>query len=165
VNLAALYGVFSVLIRTEVSVAGAFLFSDGSQNGFYRAVTSHGVGMVFLFIMPGLISSLGNYVVPHTYSGIDFATPRLNNLAFWLSIFAVQLLVIAISHRDGLAAGWTLYYPLTGIDYSSSAAVSLAILFLHVLGLSSEFGAITFLVSIQLAKGAGVNVLNFCLVS
>ena len=80
--MAALYGIFSVLIRTEVSVSGAFLFSDGSQNGFYRAVTSHGVGMVFLFIMPGLISSLGNYVVPHTYSGIDFATPRLNNLAF-----------------------------------------------------------------------------------
>ena len=82
VNLAALYGAFSVLIRTEVSVAGAFLFSDGAQNGFYRAVTSHGVGMVFLFIMPGLISSLGNYAIPHTYSGIDFATPRLNNLAF-----------------------------------------------------------------------------------
>jgi cytochrome c oxidase subunit 1 len=59
-----------------------FLFSDGNQNSFYRAVTSHGVGMVFLFIMPGLISALGNYIIPHTYCGIDFATPRLNNLAF-----------------------------------------------------------------------------------
>jgi heme/copper-type cytochrome/quinol oxidase subunit 1 len=121
--------------------------------------------MVFLFIMPGLISALGNYVVPHTYSGIDFATPRLNNLAFWLSVLAIQILIVAISFKDGLAAGWTLYYPLTGIDYSSSASVSLAVVFLHVLGLSSEFGAITFLVSLHLARNAGINVLNFCLIS
>lgn len=120
--------------------------------------------MVFLFIMPGLISSLGNYVIPHTYSGIDFATPRLNNLAFWFSVFAIQLLIIAISYADGVAAGWTLYFPLTGIDFSSSASVSLAILFLHVLGLSSEFGSITFLISLSLAKSQGINILNFCLI-
>lgn len=156
---------FSILIRVELSVAGPFLFSDGNQNAFYRAVTSHGVGMVFLFIMPGLISSLGNFVIPHTYSGIDFATPRLNNLAFWFSVFAIQLLIIAVSYQDGLSAGWTLYYPLTGIDFSSSASVSLGILFLHVLGLSSEFGAITFMVSLHIARSTGINVLNFCLVS
>ena len=37
-------------------------------------------------------------------------------------------------------------------------------IFLHVLGLSSEFGAVTFLVSLAIAKSAGVNSLNFCLV-
>jgi len=165
VNLASLYGLFSILIRVELSVSGSFLFSDGNQGAFYRAVTSHGVGMVFLFIMPGLISALGNYAIPHTYSGIDFATPRLNNLAFWSSVLAIQILIVAISFRDGVSAGWTLYYPLTGIDFSSSPAVSLAVLFLHVLGLSSELGAITFLVSLHLAKNSGINVLNFCLIS
>ena len=115
--------------------------------------------------MPGLISALGNYAIPHTYSGIDFATPRLNNLAFWSSVLAIQILIVAISFRDGVSAGWTLYYPLTGIDFSSSPAVSLAVLFLHVLGLSSELGAVTFLVSLHLAKNSGINVLNFCLIS
>lgn len=162
--MAALYGLFSLLIRLELSVSGPFLFSDGNQNAFYRAVTSHGLGMVFLFIMPGLISSLGNFVIPHTYSGIDFATPRLNNLAFWLSVFAIQILIISISYADGLAAGWTLYFPLTGIDFSSSNSVSIAVIFLHVLGLSSEFGSITFLVSISIAKSQGINILNFCLI-
>lgn len=121
--------------------------------------------MVFLFIMPGIISGLGNFSVPHGYSGLDFATPRLNNLAFWLSVFAIQILIISISFQEGVSAGWTLYFPLTGIDFSSSTAVSLAILFLHVLGLSSEFGAITFLVSIQIAKSQGASVLDFCLIS
>jgi cytochrome c oxidase subunit 1 len=114
--------------------------------------------------MPGLISALGNFVLPHSYSGIDFATPRLNNLAFWLSIFAIQLLLVGISYHDGISAGWTLYFPLTGIDFSSSASVSLGVFFLHVLGLSSEFGAITFLVSLAIAKSTGTSVLHFCLV-
>lgn len=57
-----------------------------------------------------------------------------------------------------------MYFPLTGIDFSSSAAVSIAILFLHVLGLSSEFGSMTFLISLSLAKSQGINILNFCLV-
>lgn len=82
VAISALYGAFSILIRVELSVTGAFLFGDQNHGAFYRAVTAHGVGMVFLFIMPALISTLGNFAIPHTFSGIDFATPRLNNLAF-----------------------------------------------------------------------------------
>ena len=52
VNLSALYSSFSLLIRIELGVQGLYLFRDGQQNNFYRAVTAHGVGMVFLFIMP-----------------------------------------------------------------------------------------------------------------
>jgi len=115
--------------------------------------------------MPGLISALGNFSIPHTFSGVDFAAPRLNNLAFWLSVFAIQILILGISHRDGVSAGWTLYYPLTGTDFSPSAAVSLAIIFLHILGLSSEFGALTFLVSLHIARNSGISTLNFCLIS
>lgn len=164
IQLAALYGIFSLFIRIELSTSGSFLFSEHT-NAFYRAVTSHGLGMVFLFIMPGIISSLGNFSIPHSYAGNDFATPRLNNLAFWLSVFAIQLLIVAISYHDGVAAGWTLYFPLTGIDFSSSASIGLAVLFLHVLGLSSEFGAITFLVSLQVSRNMGISVLRYCLVS
>lgn len=43
--------------------------------------------------------------------------------------------------------------------------MSLAIIFLHVLGLSSELGAITFLVSMQVARSAGILFTQFCLVS
>lgn len=59
-----------------------YIFRDGMQNSYYRAVTAHGLGMVFLFIMPGLISAVGNLQVPQSLGLLDFATPRLNNLAF-----------------------------------------------------------------------------------
>ena len=97
-------------------------------------MTAHGVGMVFLFIMPGIISAMGNLHVPTLLGFVDFATPRLNNLAF--SVLSVQLLVVAMAFETGVSAGWTLYFPLTGIDCSSSHAVSLAILSLPLLGAS-----------------------------
>ena len=74
---------------------------------------------------------MGNLHVPTLLGFVDFATSRLNNLAFWLSVLSVQLLVVAMAFETGVSAGWTLYFPLTGIDFSSSHAVSLAILSLH----------------------------------
>ena len=66
--------------------------------------------MVFLFIMPGIISAMGNLHVPTLLGFVDFATPRLNNLAFWLSVLSVQLLVVALAFETGVSAGWTLYF-------------------------------------------------------
>lgn len=154
----------SALIRIEVGTSGLYIFSDSSGDAYCRLVTAHGLGMVFLFIMPALISAMGNWLVPQSYGALDFATPRLNNIAFWTSVTAAQLIVISISTEDGLAAGWTLYFPLTGLDFSSSSAVSVAILALHVLGLSSESGAITFLVSLTLARSSGVSTQSWDLI-
>ena len=55
--------------------------------------------------MPGLISAAGNSLLPASLAVWDFATPRLNNLAFWSSVIAIQLLVIAISYESGVSAG------------------------------------------------------------
>ena len=108
VNLSALYSSFSLLIRIELGVQGLYLFRDGQQNNFYRAVTAHGVGMVFLFIMPGIISAMGNLHVPTILGFVDFATPRLNNLAFWLSVLSVSCWSLPwrlrlVFQRDGLS--------------------------------------------------------------
>ena len=143
VNLSALYSSFSLLIRIELGVQGLYLFRDGQQNNFYRAVTAHGVGMVFFHHARNILR-YGKSACAHSWASWISATPRLNNLAFWLSVLSVQLLVVAMAFETGVSAGWTLYFPLTGIDFSSSHAVSLAILSLHLLGASSEAGAITF---------------------
>lgn len=70
-----------------------------------------------------------------------------------------------MAFETGLSAGWTLYFPLTGADFSSSNAVSLAILSLHLLGASSEAGAITFLATLQLSRNSGVPSLHWDLVA
>jgi cytochrome c oxidase subunit 1 len=80
-------------------------FSALDASSFVRSTTVHGLGMVFLFIMPGVISALGNFVVPQSFCLLDFATPRLNNMAFWVSILAVEVLFLALSSDAGIAAG------------------------------------------------------------
>lgn len=62
---------------------------------------------------------------------------------------------MALAHEAGVAAGWTLYFPLTSSSFSAGSAVSLAILALHFLGASSEAGAVTFLVTAQVARVSG----------
>ena len=62
-----------------------------------------------------------------------------------------------MSFENGITAGWTLYFPLTGSDFSTSDAISLAILSLHFLGASSEAGAITFLATVQISRNSGIH--------
>ena len=59
-----------------------------------------------------------------------------------------------MAFETGVSAGWTLYFPLAGIDFSYSHAVSLAILFLPLLGASSEADATTFLAILQLSRNS-----------
>ena len=73
-----------------------------------------------------------------------FRNTSTEQFGIWLYVLSVQLLVVAMAFETGVSAGWTLYFPLTGIDFSSSHAVSLAILSLHLLGASSEADATTF---------------------
>ena len=93
----------------------------------------------FFIYHPGIISAW-RITYSYNFKLYGFCYVRLNNLAFWLSVFAIQIFVVAIAFEGGVSAGWTLYYPLSGADFSTSAAVSLAILSLHFLGASSEAG-------------------------
>ena len=52
--------------------------------------------MVFLFIMPGIISSMGISIFPLLWIFMILQL-RLNNLAFWLSVLAIQIFVVAIA--------------------------------------------------------------------
>lgn len=53
--------------------------------GIYKfVVTSHGVSMIFFFLMPILIGSFGNYLLPLVRGLGDLSLPRTNSLRVWL---------------------------------------------------------------------------------
>jgi cytochrome c oxidase subunit 1 len=58
--------------------------------------------------------------------------------------------------ETGVGAGWTLYPPLSGIQYHPGASVDLAIFSLHVAGASSIAGAINFIVTIAGMRAPGM---------
>jgi heme/copper-type cytochrome/quinol oxidase subunit 1 len=79
----------------------------------------------------------------------DMAFPRLNNISFWLLPPSLILLTISL-FSGGAGTGWTIYPPLSDTPYHMGPAVDLAILSLHVAGVSSlmgEFDCPTWLIS------------------
>ena len=134
-----------MIIRVELNCLG--IFSSGLGSGTYnRVITAHGLGMIFLFIMPLLLSFAGNWLLPQSFGAMDFILPRVNLLSAYFLAFGALILVDAIAREEGAGTGWTVYAPLSGPVFHTSSAISIAILALHILGLSSEGGSITFFV-------------------
>jgi len=72
---------YSVFIRLELSIIGTSLLFGDFQ--FYNVlITSHGLIMIFGFIMPVIMGGIANYFGPIMLGYPDMVFPRLNNISF-----------------------------------------------------------------------------------
>lgn len=146
-----LAGVYALLLRTHLWV------NDGSLTGFDNArynqlFTLHGAIMVFAFIIPSIPAALGNFVLPMMLGAKDVAFPRLNLASFYLWVFGTGFLLVALMN-GGLDTGWTFYTPYsietsTGVVYATFGA--------FILGFSSIFTGINFLVTVNTMRARGM---------
>lgn len=47
------------------------------------SMTSHAVLIVFFLVMPALVATFGNWLMPPALAAGDLALPRVNNLSLW----------------------------------------------------------------------------------
>jgi cytochrome c oxidase subunit 1 len=143
-------GLAAAFIRLELATPKGDLLTSDVYNKMF---TTHGVIMIFLFLIPSIPAVFGNFLLPLMIGARDVAFPRLNLLS-WYFFMAGALLVLIALFRGGIDTGWTFYTP-----YSSSFAkgeVSLAIVGVFLAGFASIFTGINFLVTIHKMRAPGM---------
>nr|YP_009136561.1 cytochrome c oxidase subunit 1 [Gnathostomula paradoxa]AKD00036.1 cytochrome c oxidase subunit 1 [Gnathostomula paradoxa] len=152
----------SMIIRMELGTTQSILGNDHMYN---VVVTAHGLLMLFFVVTPVLMGSYGNYFIPTMLSSPDMAFPRMNNLSFWMAIPAFLLLISSSMMEGGAGTGWTIYPPLSSIEFHSNISVDLAIFSLHFSGVSLILGSVNFIATISNMRSSSLFLLRISLYS
>lgn len=145
----ALGGFFALMLRTELFYPGRTIMSADTYNQMF---TLHGAVMVFLFIIPSIPASLGNFMLPIMLGAKDVAFPRMNlaSYYFWLGGAVFFLAVLGFG---GLDTGWTFYTPYST---TTNTNVIMATGGAFTLGFSSIFTGINFIATIHQMRPSGM---------
>ncbi len=145
-------GFFVLLLRTELLQSGGVLFKN---NEYYnKFFTLHGAVMVFMFIIPGIPASLGNFILPMQLGAKDLALPRLNLMSLYLYWIGAVMFVLVLVF-GGLDTGWTLYPPYS-LDRDTSIPLLLALSAVFILGFSSILTGLNFIVTMHRLRPVGM---------
>jgi cytochrome c oxidase subunit 1 len=142
-------GVFALLLRTELLTPGPTIMSADTYNKMF---TLHGAVMIFLFIIPGIPATLGNFVLPLMLGAKDVALPRLNLASFWLWMIGAVVAVASIV-MGAVDTGWTFYTPYSTTTGTAVVAMTLGA---FILGFSSIFTGLNFIVTVHKLRPEGM---------
>ena len=137
--------VLRIIIRTELRFPGVNIIREKAYN---VVITSHGLIIIFFFVIPVIIGGFGNWLIPLIIGCADIAFPRLNNFSFWLLPPRFLLLIIRSLVESGVGRGWTIYPPIRDLIGQPGRRVDFAIFRLHIAGARSIGGSINFLCTI-----------------
>jgi cytochrome c oxidase subunit 1 len=142
-------GMFALLVRLELIAPGKTIVDPDTYNQFF---TLHGAIMIFLFIIPGIPAALGNLVLPLMLGAKDVAFPRLNLMSWWLWVIGATFALFTLL-TGGVDTGWTFYTPYST---STGTAVIPIVLGVFILGFSSIFTGLNFIVTVHKLRPPGM---------
>ena len=126
----------------------------------YNALfTMHATIMIFFVVMPIMVGTFGNFLIPLMIGAGDMAFPKLNMLSFWVGAVSGVVMLSSFFVAGGPAAGgWTGYATLsakaqyTGVIWGQH----LWIIALLISGVSSLMGAINYITTIINMRAPGM---------
>jgi cytochrome c oxidase subunit 1 len=138
------------LVRIELTSPTGHILTN---EGYNKAFSAHGIIMVFLFLVPSIPATLGNFLIPLMVGAKDLAFPRLNLLSWYLYIAGGTCILLALV-MGGIDTGWTFYTPFSSI-YSTSNVV-LALVGVFIAGFSSIATGMNFIVTVHKMRAPGM---------
>ncbi len=141
-------GVFALLVRLELFTPGRTIMDAQTYNVLF---TLHGAVMIFLFIVPGIPATMGNFLLPLMIGAKDVAFPRLNLLSYYIYVAGALISLTAL--LDPMDTGWTFYAPYS---VQNGHAVTLMVGGAFVMGFSSILTGLNFIVTIHKLRAPGM---------
>src|SRR5580700_2442803 len=143
-------GAFAGLIRLELLTPQGDLTSSDTYNKFF---SMHGIIMVFLFLVPSVPATIGNFLIPIMVGAKDLAFPKINLLSWYLYIVAGSMIIFTLV-AVCVDTGWTFTTPLS-THYVNTHVVT-AGLAVFIAGFSSIFTGLNFIVTIHRMRAPGM---------
>ena len=142
-------GVFALALRTELLTPNRTIMDATTYD---RMFTLHGVTMVWLFLVPSIPTSFGNFILPLQLGAKDLAFPKLNLMSFYTFVLGA-LVTFAGMIGGGTDTGWTFYAPYADTTPTDLVPVVIGI---FILGMSSIFSGINFIATTHLMRARGL---------
>ena len=143
-------GFMATLVRLELLTPQGDLLSSDTYN---KAFSTHGIFMVFFFLVPSIPATLGNFLIPLQIGAKDVAFPRLNLLSWYIFVIGAMCALVALI-TGGVDTGWTFYVPFS-TTYSNSNVVLTGVGIL-IAGFSSILTGLNFIVTIHRMRAPGM---------
>jgi cytochrome c oxidase subunit I+III len=147
-------GIEALLVRTQLARPNSHVLAPDT---FDQLFTTHGVTMIFLFVIPMTTGAFGNYLVPLMIGSRDMAFPRMNALSYWLFLASGIFIYIGLFMGFGPNSGWFDYVPLALKHYNPGPNVDFYALGLIFNAISSTAAAINFIVTIFKLRAPGMS--------
>jgi cytochrome c oxidase subunit 1 len=158
----ALGGLEAMFIRIQLWAPGEHFLSARTYNELF---TMHGTSMLFLAVMPLLLGTFANFMLPLQIGARDVAFPRINALSFWVSLMAAIILHLGWFFGGLPNAGWFGYANLTERMYSPGLPLDFWTVGLIVSGASTIMATLNFLVTLITMRSPGMTYMRmpmFC---
>jgi len=144
-----LAGAMAMLVRTELIAPGATIMTQQTYNVIF---TLHGAIMVFLFIVPGIPATLGNFILPLMIGAKDVAFPRINLASYY--VWFIGALLAVVSLLSPVDTGWTFYAPYSLQSASSVIMITAGV---FIMGFASIMTGFNFIVTIHRMRAKGMD--------
>jgi cytochrome c oxidase subunit 1 len=143
-------GTAAALMRLNLVEPQGALLEPETYNKMF---STHGIVMVFFFLVPSIPATLGNFLIPIMIGARDVAFPKLNLMSWYLFITGCAFALVAIM-SGGVDTGWTFYPPYSSL-YSHTPVVIMA-LGVFIAGFSSILTGLNFVVTIHKMRAPGM---------
>ncbi len=143
-------GAFAGLIRLELLTPQPDLMASDTYNKMF---SMHGIVMIFLFLVPSVPATLGNFLIPIMLGAKDLAFPKINLLSWYLYLGGAAFTMAALV-MGGVDTGWTFTTPLSTHYLNTNVLTTATGIF--IVGFSSIFTGLNFIVTIHRMRAPGM---------